>query len=405
MLNGIDHPDTVEFVVTELARQDGEGRGNTFGITAVNEWTERPRFGGNLMEAASRQRLLELWSCEDSGRHLRRHALRLWCATVKPQDLDVLKTVDTSGEIGDVALFERLRRGDETAIRELVPRLDGSHSGYWWQAGRYLWSDELTGCLDRALGRLADEGPDPDRDLRNDLWIVPELLMELPPRTGGRLIKKHWVGLCRSADYVQAALYFADSDLQDMVREVVERCEDPESLFRNLGRGLGIYMKGRRGITSLAQMEALLPYLDHLSDHDILLLWETCNENRWFDWRRRHIDSRAKLEGGRFVDAVSALRDLDNELTRAELLWPRLDQWGEVLLKTGASRGGVMELLEDWLGRHGEEMALHISCYLVTRFGRRRHLTVLENHESAQSDRGRSIIDNASFALRRRSLE
>ena len=92
-------------------------------------------------------------------------------------------------------------------------------------------------------------------------------------------------------------------------------------------------------------------------------------------------------------------------MARAELLWPRLDQWGEALLKTGVARDGIMELLGDWLGRHREEMALHISCYLVTRFGKRRHLTVLENHESAQSDVGQTTIDNASFALRRRSLE
>ena len=405
MLNGIDHPDAVELVATELARDDEEGKNTTFGMTAVEEWSNRPRFGGKRMQAASRQRLFDLWSREASGRHLRRHALRLWSAGAAPQDLVVLKTVDTSSEIGDVALFERLRRGDETAIPDLVPKLAGSQARYWWQAGRYLWSDELTTCLDQALSRIAEAGRDSESDLRSHLWILPELLMELPPATGEWLIQKHWAGLCHSADVVQATLYFAISSLRNEVREVVDRCEEPEALFQHLGSRFGIRVQGRRGITSLAQMEALLPYLDHLSDYDILSLWEACNDNRWFDWRRRHLDSRAKQGGGRFVDAASALEDLDNELTRAELLWPRLDQWGEVLLKTGVSRDGIMDLLEDWLGRHREEMALRISCYLVTRFGKRRHLTVLENHESAQSDLGRTIIDNASFALRRRSLE
>ena len=113
MLNGIDHPDTVEFVVMQLATHDEEGKDTTFAITAAAEWSQRARFGGKLMQAAARQRLLELWSREDSGRHLRRRALELWCATVTPEDLVVLKTVGTSSEIGDVALFERLRRGDE----------------------------------------------------------------------------------------------------------------------------------------------------------------------------------------------------------------------------------------------------------------------------------------------------
>ena len=405
MLNGIDHPDTVELVARELARQDEEGKDTTFGTTAVDEWSQRPRFGGNLMQAASRQRLLELWSCEASGRHLRRHALKLWAATVKPRDLDVLKTVVTSSEVGDVALFERLRRGDETAIPDLVPKLDGGNTSYWWQAGRYVWSDALTDCLDQALGRIADEGPGSVSDLRKHLWILPELLMELPPATGERLIQKHWAGLCHSADYVQAALYFASSGLRDKVREVVERCEDPQSLFRHLWHGFGIRVEGRRGITRLPQMDALLPYIDHLSDSDIRSLWEVCNEHRWFDWRRRHLDLRAKQAGARFVDAASAMQALDNELALSELFWPRLEQWGESLLKTGVSRDGTMDLLKDWLGRHREEKALRMASYLVTRFGKRRHLAVLQSHKSARTERGQAILDNASFALRRRSLE
>ena len=86
-------------------------------------------------------------------------------------------------------MFERLRRADRTAISALVEKLGGADSGWWWQAGRYLWTEELTDCLDRALARRAaeltnakgDEGEDPD-------WILAEQLMGLSPRTAERLI-------------------------------------------------------------------------------------------------------------------------------------------------------------------------------------------------------------------------
>ena len=404
MLYGIDHPDVVAFVVTELARQDEAGNDTTFGMTVVAEWSGRPRVGGKPMEAASRQRLRELWSREDSGRHLRRHALKLWCATVEPQDLAVLKTVDTSSEIGDVVLFERLRRGDETAIPDLVPKLDGGNARYWWQAGRYLWSDELTECLDQALGRIADEEAGSESDLRKHLWILPELLMELPPTTGERLIQKHWAGLCHSVDWIQAALYFASPNLQKKVQEVVERCEDPDSLFQRLAFNFGIHVEGRQGIGRLEQMDALLPYIDHLSDLDIRSLWEVCNENRWFDWRRRYLDAHAKRVGGRHVDTASTLRELDGYLGRSELL-PWTDPWGEAVLKTGVTLDEMMELVEDWLGRHEEEKALNMGVDLVARFGKRAHLDILRNHGSARTERGQAIIESASFALRLRSLE
>ena len=189
-----------------------------------------------------------------------------------------------------------------------------------------------------------------------------------------------------------------------MVREVVEQCEDPASLFGRLAYRFGVRVEGRRGITRLSQLEALLPYLDHLDDRNFLSLWEACNENGWFEWRREHLDSRAKRAGGRFVDGASALQELNKELERSEL-WPRMDHWGESLLKTGISLDEMMELVEDWLERHGEEKALRMAVDLVTRFGKRRHLAVLQSHESAQSGRGQPFIDNASFGLRLRSLE
>ena len=190
-LNGVDHPDALEFVVKELARLDEEMEGtdsmSIFSITAVSEWIRRAQYGGEPMTAASRQRLYELWSIDGNHRYLRRRALKHWCATVAREDIAVLKAVETSSEIGDVVLFERLRRGDETAIRELVERLEGGGASYWWQAGRYLWSDELTECLDRALGLLANEASGPESDMSENYWMLPELLMKMPRTTAARL--------------------------------------------------------------------------------------------------------------------------------------------------------------------------------------------------------------------------
>ena len=261
MLNGIDDPEAVEFVVRELARQDeefeGTGRWSSFAITARDEWSQRHKWGGAPMKAASRKRLRELWSNDGKSRHLRRRALEVWSATVARGDIAVLRKVDTSSAIGDVALFQLLRRGDERAIRDLLEKLESDGGRYWWQAGRYVWSDELTECMDHALGRLANEAPGSGSDLWNDLWILPELLMELPLATAERLIKKHWAGLSHSADYVQAALYVGSSSLLTEVRKVVAKHDNPKSLFAHLSTHFGIRVEGRRGIIRLSQIEAL----------------------------------------------------------------------------------------------------------------------------------------------------
>lgn len=187
------------------------------------------------------------------------------------------------------------------------------------------------------------------------------------------------------------------------VREVVAQHDDPKTLFAHLGMGFGVHVEGRRGITRLSQMEALLPYLDYLADHDVILLWEACNENGWVGWRRRYLDSRAKQAGVRYVDADSAMKELDKALAHSDR-FPWVGRWGEDILKTGVSVDDMMELVKKWLEHHDEEQALRVAVDVVARLGRRRHLTLLNSHTFADSERGQGIIEDASFALRLRSL-
>ena len=419
MLHGIDNPDAVEFVVRELAEQDERleetGHFSPFAVTAVDEWSGRQispsskrrsmRRGGDPMSAASRDRLAELWSCDALGKHLRRWALRFWSATVGGEDIPVLRTIDARIELGNLALFERLRRGDRMAIPALVEKLEGDSSSYWWQAGRYLWTDELTDCLDRALARRADELTDAKGDETGDLdWILVERLTELSPRTAERLISEHWAGLRQSAPYVSAALHVASPGLLASVAKAVAASDDPNSLFKHLSLCWGHRFEGRSGVTRRAQIDGLLPYLEYLSEADITMLWDACNKNSWFDWRRQHLDSRAIAMGMRFVDNALAIRELDRDLEREGPLF-RMDHWGEMFLETGVSIDRMMEVVAHWVSDRDQERALSMAADLVMRFGNRRHAALLQRHKLAESQFGAEVIQNAKFEIRLRSLE
>jgi len=228
--------------------------------------------------------------------------------------------------------------------------------------------------------------------------------MELPPGTAETLIEKHWAGLAHAAPYVQSALYVASPSLLTKVQEAVQESDSPESLFTSLSSHFGMRVQGRRGITRFVQLDALSPYLDHLSDLDLRSLWDLCNENRWFDWRREHLDSRAERAGERFVNDASILKELDTELGRGDsYFWA--DRWGEEVLKTGVLLNHMMELVGRWLADRDGEPALLMAVNVLTRFGERQHLAVLQRHRSAHSRRGQEIIEDASFGLRLRSLQ
>ena len=405
MLDGVDNPQAVEFVVRTIALQVESAEMSSLFLAGAGEWSLRRRAERSPMSTASRDRLRELWLCDANGRHLRRLAFRFWCATMARGDLAVLRTIDTDGEIGSNALFERLRRGDRKAVAALVTKLEGDDPKYWWQAGRYLWTDELTTCLDRALARRADELADPACDPAGHLdWILVERLVALPPGTGERLIVQHWTGLRRSGFYVMAALHVSSPDLLKSVAEVVAEQDDPESLFEHLGSRPGLGIKGGRGLTRLSQANGLLPYLDYLSDADIKMLWFECNKNSWFDWRREHLDARATQIGKMFVDDASATRALDRDLDQDSQLFV-LEHWGTSFLKTGVSLDQMMDVVARWLAQRPQEKALLKATDIVTHFGKRRHLALLDRYTAAKSPFGQKVIRNADFELRLRSLD
>ena len=410
MLHGIDHPDAVEFVVREIARMDMQseiaGGVSPFGMTAMDEWRWRQQHGGRPMSALSRARLREIWSSGENGKHLRRRALRFWSATEDRDDVAILQAVETGGDLGSVALFERLRRGDLTATPELVEKLQEEDPVYWWQAGRHIWTDELTDCLDRALGRRSTKlsaavGNASEANLD---WMLSERLAELPPATAEGLLLRHWEGLRHGKNYVQVALYVASPGLLERVATVVGDGDEPERLFEHLSHAFGLRVKGRRGITRWGQMEGLLPYLAMLSDRDIEELWRVCNENRWFDWRREHVDVRARLADVRFVDDVAAVRELDRDLDDDGPFFP-MDHWGKDYLGTGVSVDHMMAVVERWLADRPQEKALLKAADIVIGFGKRRHVEILRRHVLAVSDFGKDVIRNTKFDVRLRSLE
>ena len=395
MLDGIDSPRAVEFVVRAWSEDTD---------SYVSEWDLRRSGERSPMGTASRTRLRDLWSCDGHDKQLRRLALRYWCAAVAREDLSVLRTIQHDSELGSVALFERLRRGDREAVAALVPRLEGNRAGYWWQAARYLWSDALTECLDRALSRRAGALVDPACEPLSDLdWILVEHLVALPAGTGERLLVQHWAGLRRCGVYVQAALHVASPGLLRSVAEIVAKHDDPKSLFEHLSFRLGLGGKGRRGLTRLSQRDGLAPYLDYLSEGDTKMLWDECNKNGWFEWRREHLDARARAIGVRFADNISATKALDRDLDGDGPSFT-LDHWG-ASLETGVSLDQMMEVVAQWLVQRPQEKALSMAARIVTRFGQRHHLAILDQHSVAASPFGQAAIQNVGFDVHLRSLD
>lgn len=300
MLHGVDEPAAVEHVARVLAAGDERlqqtGGFWPFSMRASDVWNRRQTEGGRTMSPQSRSRLLELWQDHSSGKFLRSKALQLWSATKLSGDLDILRIIPGNDDLANEVLVQRLVRADQSAVPLLIEKIEAERAKttHWWQFARYLWSDELTLALDRELTRRGLEVL-PQWSLKEGYqsdWITSEVVTRLPRDKAEQLLTKHWHHLKWSHYFLKVALYVATPKLRDMVAAVMGTCPEPKEALKFLHSKFGIKLVGHPGITHFEQVDALVPYLEHLNEVDIWMLSDLCNERGWFEYRRDHLDHR-----------------------------------------------------------------------------------------------------------------
>ncbi len=396
MLNDIDHPKALAFSVLERAaiwRQTGEINSfSYFLFGATNEW-RRAQEEGRPMSDASRELLLSLWQNDENDKFLRSAAFSLWAATKQEDDLDVLRRISVPEYLADHILEQRLVRGDQQAIPDLIGKLNTSNKDYWWHQARHLWSPELTDELDKFLSNRDGGGS-----------ITSELIMRLPTKEAERLLLKHWDQLRFSFYFVQAALYVATKPLLEVAATAIKDCSKPAALMMFLRTHFGIKVKGHPGLKRENQVLALAPYLDLLSDLDISMLWDECNDRGWFATRKKLLDSRlGSSSAHRIWNRDRAIKELDRMVEEKQSHW-WFNHWIDQNLKTDVSWNEIFETLMLWLEARRSLEALEVVASAVAFRGRREDLRSLRTYEDMNENGVKELICDTEFAVRRRTL-
>ena len=412
LFEGMDQPDAVEFMVRELARRDAEIEGTgkfwPFSSRAADDFKRRQDETGRAMSARSRTRLVPLWQNEAEEKHLRKHALRFWSSTKNQGDLEFLRSIAESDALFDQVLLQRVRRRDQTAIPALLEKLRADHNGYWWQLGREYWTDEMTDALDAALARrsIPTASPEESKPKRDWLdWILSEMVMNLPTGQAETILLRHWSRLRDSDYYVGAALFFATPALLASVADAVKHSDAPKDLFKYLslraGRTRG--MNGKRtGFYQVRQIEALVPYLEYLSESEIHHLWDTCNKHGWYSLRRQHLDGRLSEEWrSRELSEASGVAYLDDTLKQT---FPWIDHWIDRGIESGWGRNQILDLVARWAGEKKTTQALEVLASAVIHAGTRTNVALMKRAVGAPAQEADAICSDTLYAVMRRSL-
>lgn len=404
MLRGVDDPVAVQHEAEYLAERSRqtEGEGGFVDHFVKDEWRRQSEDLGHSMSAASKARLLELAVDLRNDVYLRKQAFALWEISVAPDDLAVARAVQLEDVRHSTAVWARARRQDLSVVPELIDKITQNPS-YWWQAGRYIWTDALTALLDESIQKLGNAPLDQHEELGE--WIFPEHLLRLEVSVAEHILIKHWDKVQMLPRFVQVALFLATPELVRLANAAVAQATDQKKMFEHFSFTTGLRTAGRAGLTREAQLEALRPHFGLLSDHDLLELWESCNKRNWKSYRRDHLDELVILSGSTLTNRLCVrppfdMSDLDKELN-GERSFAYL--WLEMRQRDGGERDELLAELLAWVIERDSVAALDIAANIYSQEATRAELPAFEQVAS-QLPGSEHVVKRVRFNIFHRTL-
>jgi hypothetical protein len=409
-LEEADDPVAISFIVKESAaiRRENEGTTSFSHFTSTLTWNWRRRYEDGWaepMSAPTRAVLLTLWADPQTEKHVRQQAFRLWSATRTDADLPILRGPSLPQDIRDEILRQRLERADRTAVPALLEKL--SERGellYWWlEHVKYIWSDDLLPILENELAARAASIEPKWHYGRHIDDALSDLLMRALPNDAEKLLVKHWSALRHINFFIHAALYVGTPVLRQLAHDAITESADSKMMLEHICMHFGIKVGGRRGITRPAQIASLSPYLIHLSRHDVMELWHSCNEHGWYDLRRSLLDPYLRrIVDLEYEDELATFSALDKMVNDHVL---RFILWLEDYSKAGVSHAAQIAVISKWLGERKTISAMKLAGEALKQIGRRSDLALLDLPVDGADAELQTIRANITFAVQRRTLE
>ncbi|MBJ6611460.1 MAG: hypothetical protein JG718_13955 [Candidatus Thiothrix moscowensis] len=401
MLRGVDDPVAVQYEVEYLASKRRKSKDGVifFDHFLKDEWRRYCDDTGRHMSSESKKCLLDISSNEVNDKYLREESFKLWEISIDSDDLEVLKAIDEQDVRCSHAIWARARRQDKTIVSLLIEKIK-ENPGYWWQAGRYILTEEMTQFLAETIKKVADDNK------REESWILPELLSKLNPSKVEELLISCWEKLRTIPEFVQIALYTATPNLISLARKSIQDSDNPKSLFEHYSLNVGIRTKGREGITRLEQLDAIQPYFDLLSDGDLHFLWEEGRKLGWTDYVARYLEPVIEGRDSEFIGRVfkkSSINTscLDKDLEKGGRI--NLYHWVDMEKRQGWTRNEIFSALMIWFEKNKGIPALKVAGAVVSDSGGRSEYATLEKAASGLQG-ACEVLDQIRFEVYSRTL-
>ena len=398
MLRTVDHPIAVEHVVRyAAARSFAEV---TSGL--LSDWQPSSSRPARQMSSDSKDRLLEIALSENEADDVRKQAFSFWDRSAAPTDLQAIKQIPEGSLLFDRALRARARRHDYSVTPQVLLKIKDDPEG-WLCTGLHIWSAPLTEALESVLDRLAAKLDGNIGDLK---YEAANALMCVEPKRRVTMLNARWTKLQTIPEMLQVALLSVGPEALALVRAAFAGTHDPSALLKHFAITATILSSGRRRLATPEQLNNLRPFLQHLSEEDIIILSDACEKNGWIDFRRQHLEPRIRAMPNRgfFLpgDPVD-LSALDEALNPEPGVLVNLHRWLENSRRRGMDRDALIGALMQWLEKNDQEQAIKIVARIISEEGTRKEFRVFE--EAAKLRPGTlALVDAVRFDVFHRRL-
>lgn len=368
MLRTVDHPDALEQVARYAAKA-----GFMSASSLKSDWEPHSRNSGRRMSLDSKNRLLRIFSDETESDNVRKQMFDFWALAADVADLDILRQIPEGSLLHERSLWARARRKDRSVIPQVLRKFP-ENPEHWLHIASYQWSNTLTEALDPILDQVAEE----QEEYSNLEYAVAKALEHVKPKQVVSMLRQRWARLMTKPLMVQTALLSTEHDATILVHEAFTSSQNPRALLKHFVSHATISSNGNFGLVAPTQLHNLIPYLDLFPEDEIELLWETCTNKGWLDFRIKHLESRMRNISNRHMSLPSDpvnTEDLDLALSGTIVY---LSIWFDQQVQRGLGRQKVFAAILDWLSHHDEQKAIKIVGEIVSQVATRREFQMFE---------------------------
>lgn len=191
----------------------------------------------------------------------------------------------------------------------------------------------------------------------------------------------------------------------ELANEAIAKAPEPKKMFEHFGFTTGLRISGRAGLTHEAQLQALQPYLEFLSDHDIFDLWEACNKREFKRFRRTHLDPLLGAPGSTMTSRLRVRPPFDmSHLDKAlEGKHSPAHFWLEYAQGDGGERNELFAALLGWAQERASLAALDIAGNIYSNEATRSEFQAFQQI-TAQFPQAENVEKRVRFDVFHRSL-